>query len=83
MPDLPGLAGSGYLTSDTLWEEFSKLDSIPRRIAVMGGGPIGAELAQAITMQEAGRLIKVPGIGKKTAERLLLEISARAKRLGL
>ncbi len=47
VPDLPGLAGSGYLTSDTLWEEFAKLDTIPRRIAVMGGGPIGAELAQA------------------------------------
>ena len=47
VPDLPGLAESGYLTSDTLWEEFAKLDTIPRRIAVMGGGPIGAELAQA------------------------------------
>ncbi len=47
VPDLPGLASSGYLTSDTMWEEFAKLDAIPRRIAVMGGGPIGAELAQA------------------------------------
>jgi pyruvate/2-oxoglutarate dehydrogenase complex dihydrolipoamide dehydrogenase (E3) component len=47
VPDLPGLAGSGYLTSDTLWESLAKLDRIPRRIAVMGGGPIGAELAQA------------------------------------
>ena len=33
-----------------------------------------AELAQAVTLQEAGRLTKVPGIGKKTAERLLLEL---------
>ena len=32
------------------------------------------DLAQAITLQEAGRLVKVPGIGKKTAERLLLEL---------
>ena len=31
-------------------------------------------MAQAITLQEAGRLVKVPGIGKKTAERLLLEL---------
>ncbi len=36
-----------------------------------------AELAQAVTLQEAGRLIKVPGIGKKTAERLLLELKGK------
>jgi Holliday junction DNA helicase RuvA len=36
-----------------------------------------AELSQAITLQEAGRLIKVPGIGKKTAERLLLELKGK------
>jgi Holliday junction DNA helicase RuvA len=35
------------------------------------------ELAQAITAQEAGRLVKVPGIGKKTAERLLLELKGK------
>jgi Holliday junction DNA helicase RuvA len=35
------------------------------------------DLAQAITLQEAGRLIKVPGIGKKTAERLLLEMRGK------
>jgi Holliday junction DNA helicase RuvA len=35
------------------------------------------ELSQAVTLQEAGRLIKVPGIGKKTAERLLLELKGR------
>ncbi|MDP3907926.1 FAD-dependent oxidoreductase [Novosphingobium sp.] len=47
IPDLPGLAQSGYLTSDTLWETFAQADEIPRRIAVLGGGPIGSELAQA------------------------------------
>ena len=35
------------------------------------------ELAQAVTLQEAGRLVKVPGIGKKTAERLLLELKGK------
>ena len=35
------------------------------------------ELAQAVTLQEAGRLTKVPGIGKKTAERLLLELKGK------
>ena len=35
------------------------------------------ELSQAVTQQEAGRLTKVPGIGKKTAERLLLELKGK------
>ncbi|MFC3097483.1 FAD-dependent oxidoreductase [Alteraurantiacibacter palmitatis] len=47
VPDLPGLAQSGYVTSDTLWETFAGMDEMPRRIAVLGGGPIGCELAQA------------------------------------
>ncbi|MFZ4748138.1 MAG: FAD-dependent oxidoreductase [Sphingomonas sp.] len=47
VPDLQGLADSGYLTSDTLWEEFAHLDEMPKRITVLGGGPIGSELAQA------------------------------------
>ena len=36
-----------------------------------------AELAQAVAAQEPGRLVKVPGIGKKTAERLLLELKGK------
>ncbi|KUO56834.1 MAG: pyridine nucleotide-disulfide oxidoreductase [Sphingomonadales bacterium BRH_c3] len=48
VPDLPGLAESGYLTSDTLWEEFAQLDEIPGRIVLLGGGPIGSELSQAL-----------------------------------
>jgi pyruvate/2-oxoglutarate dehydrogenase complex dihydrolipoamide dehydrogenase (E3) component/uncharacterized membrane protein YdjX (TVP38/TMEM64 family) len=47
IPPLPGIEDSGYLTSDTLWENFALLDEMPRRIAVLGGGPIGAELSQA------------------------------------
>jgi Holliday junction DNA helicase RuvA len=35
------------------------------------------ELAQAVAMQEAGRLVKIPGVGKKTAERLLLELKGK------
>ncbi|WP_296900729.1 FAD-dependent oxidoreductase [Polaromonas sp.] len=37
----------GYVTSDTLWDEFAKLDQVPRRLVVLGGGPVGCELAQA------------------------------------
>ena len=47
VPPLPGLDETGYLTSDTLWDEFAKLDTMPDRIVVLGGGPIGCELAQA------------------------------------
>jgi pyruvate/2-oxoglutarate dehydrogenase complex dihydrolipoamide dehydrogenase (E3) component/uncharacterized membrane protein YdjX (TVP38/TMEM64 family) len=42
VPPLPGLAEVGYLTSDTLWS----LRELPRRLVVLGGGPIGCELAQ-------------------------------------
>lgn len=48
VPPLPGLTPSNHLTSDTLWDAFSALDAIPRRIIVLGGGPIGCELAQAL-----------------------------------
>ncbi|CAM8640131.1 Lpd Pyruvate/2-oxoglutarate dehydrogenase complex, dihydrolipoamide dehydrogenase (E3) component, and related enzymes [Comamonadaceae bacterium] len=47
VPPLPGLDEVGYVTSDTLWDEFAKLDEIPQRLVVLGGGPIGCELAQS------------------------------------
>ncbi|PHR19846.1 MAG: pyridine nucleotide-disulfide oxidoreductase [Sphingopyxis sp.] len=47
IPDLPGLEDVGYVTSDTLWEEFGQMDDIPERMIVLGGGPIGCELSQA------------------------------------
>jgi pyruvate/2-oxoglutarate dehydrogenase complex dihydrolipoamide dehydrogenase (E3) component/uncharacterized membrane protein YdjX (TVP38/TMEM64 family) len=48
VPDLPGLADDGYLTSETMWAHFATLAALPRRIVVLGGGPIGCELAQAL-----------------------------------
>jgi pyruvate/2-oxoglutarate dehydrogenase complex dihydrolipoamide dehydrogenase (E3) component/uncharacterized membrane protein YdjX (TVP38/TMEM64 family) len=47
VPPLSGIEQSGYVTSDTVWDEFAKLDQPPRRLVVLGGGPIGCELAQA------------------------------------
>ncbi|MFU8764699.1 MAG: FAD-dependent oxidoreductase, partial [Haliea sp.] len=47
IPDLPGLEEVGYVTSDTLWDAFADMDTPPRRLVVLGGGPIGCELAQA------------------------------------
>jgi pyruvate/2-oxoglutarate dehydrogenase complex dihydrolipoamide dehydrogenase (E3) component len=43
VPDIPGLAETGFLTNDTVFE----LDEIPRRLLVIGGGPFGCELSQA------------------------------------
>ena len=48
VPPLPGLDTVGYLTSDTLWEAFAARDTLPQRIVVLGGGPIGCELTQAL-----------------------------------
>jgi pyruvate/2-oxoglutarate dehydrogenase complex dihydrolipoamide dehydrogenase (E3) component/uncharacterized membrane protein YdjX (TVP38/TMEM64 family) len=47
VPPLPGLEGSGYLTSDNLWDVMATRDAPPARLTVLGGGPIGCELAQA------------------------------------
>ncbi|RYC15658.1 FAD-dependent oxidoreductase [Ciceribacter ferrooxidans] len=47
VPPLPGIVEVGYLTSDTLWERFADLDVPPERLVVLGGGPIGCELAQS------------------------------------
>jgi len=47
VPPLPGLDETGYVTSDTLWDEFSQLESPPKRLIILGGGPIGCELAQS------------------------------------
>lgn len=43
IPAIPGLAEVGYVTSETIFE----LEDVPRRLVIIGGGPIGVELAQA------------------------------------
>ena len=47
-PPIPGLEQSNYLTSETMWDAFAKMERAPARIAVLGGGPIGCELSQAL-----------------------------------
>jgi NADPH-dependent 2,4-dienoyl-CoA reductase/sulfur reductase-like enzyme len=61
VPDLPGLQDVGFATSDTLWAQLATCKELPRRIVVLGGGPIGCELGQAfarlgarVTLVEAG-----------------------------
>ena len=47
VPELPGLEEAGYLTSDTMWDALRSRAEMPRRIVIIGGGPIGTEMAQA------------------------------------
>lgn len=47
IPDLQGLEETSYVTSDTIWNKFTELDEAPKKLVVLGGGPIGSELAQA------------------------------------
>ncbi|TRZ92512.1 MAG: pyridine nucleotide-disulfide oxidoreductase [Rhodocyclaceae bacterium] len=50
VPPIPGIEEVGYLTSDTVWA----LRELPRRLVVLGGGPIGCELTQAFARLGAG-----------------------------
>ena len=60
------------------FRQLIKISGVGPRIALAVLSGMGvAELAQAVTLQQAGRLVKVPGIGKKTAERLLLELKGK------
>jgi Holliday junction DNA helicase RuvA len=70
----------GFLTHDER-QTFRLLIKItgvgPRMALSLLSGLSVSELAQAVARQETGRLVKVPGIGKKTAERLLLELKGK------
>lgn len=48
VPEMKGLDDVPYVTSDTLWQTFKDLDVPPKRLLVLGGGPIGCELSQAL-----------------------------------
>ncbi|HJV28437.1 MAG TPA: Holliday junction branch migration protein RuvA [Aromatoleum sp.] len=67
----------GFASADerAAFRQLLKVSGIGARtaLAVLSGLSV-TDLAQAVALQEAGRLIKIPGIGKKTAERLLLEL---------
>jgi Holliday junction DNA helicase RuvA len=69
------LYGFGSEEERAAFRQLLKISGVGARtaLAVLSGLSV-PELAQAVVMQEAGRLVKIPGIGKKTAERLLLEL---------
>jgi Holliday junction DNA helicase RuvA len=70
----------GFLTAGErqAFRQLIRISGVGSRIAlaVLSGLSVG-ELAQAVTLQESGRLTRIPGIGKKTAERLLLELKGK------
>lgn len=77
VPPLPGIEEVGYVTSDTLWNEFAKLDETPKRLLVLGGGPIGCELAQAFA--RLGSLVTQVEMGERILGREDEEVSALAR----
>ena len=70
----------GFLTAPerATFRQLVKISGIGPRMALgLLSGLSVAELAQAVSLQDSARLVKVPGIGKKTAERLLLELKGK------
>jgi holliday junction DNA helicase RuvA len=70
----------GFLTHEerSTFRLLVKISGVgPRTALSILSGLSVTELAQAVSLQESGRLVKVPGIGKKTAERLLLELKGK------
>ena len=72
------LYGFGSENERRAFRQLIKISGVGARTALSVLSGIGvAELIDAVAAQEAGRLVKVPGIGKKTAERLLLELKGK------
>ena len=70
----------GFLTASerAAFREVIRISGVgPRTALSILSGLSVSELAQAVTAQDSKRLVKVPGIGKKTAERLLLELKGK------
>ncbi|TNF61879.1 MAG: Holliday junction branch migration protein RuvA [Burkholderiales bacterium] len=72
------LYGFGSAPEREAFRQLIRISGVGPRtaLAVLSGLSV-AELAQAVSTQETGRIVKVPGIGKKTAERLLLELRGK------
>jgi holliday junction DNA helicase RuvA len=72
------LYGFGSSGEREAFRQLIKISGVgPRTALSVLSGMSVADIAQAVTAQDAGRLVKVPGIGKKTADRLLLELKGK------
>lgn len=72
------LFGFGSPGEREAFRQLIKISGVGPRtaLAVLSGMSVG-DIGQAVTQQDASRLVKIPGIGKKTAERLLLELKGK------
>jgi Holliday junction DNA helicase RuvA len=72
------LFGFGSAAEREAFRQLIKISGVGPRtaLAVLSGMSVG-DIGQAVTQQDASRFVKVPGIGKKTAERLLLELKGK------
>jgi len=76
--DAHALYGFATLEERATFRQLIKISGVgPRTALSVLSGLSVAELAEAVALQDAVRLTKVPGIGKKTAERLLLELKGK------
>ncbi len=72
------LYGFGSAPEREAFRQLIKISGVgPRTALAVLSGMTVSDLAHAVTSQEPGRLVKVPGIGKKIAERLLLELKGK------
>lgn len=72
------LFGFGSAGERAAFRQLIRISGVGPRtaLAVLSGMSVG-DIGQAVTQQDASRLVKIPGIGKKTAERLLLELKGK------
>jgi Holliday junction DNA helicase RuvA len=72
------LYGFGSEAERVSFRQLIKITGVGAKMALAVLSGLSAnELAQAVVMQDSGRLVKIPGVGKKTAERLLLELKGK------
>jgi len=82
--DAHTLYGFASLEERAAFRQLIRISGVGARTAlsVLSGLSVN-ELAQSVAMQDAARLTRVPGIGKKTAERLLLELKGKLSEVNI
>ncbi len=80
VPPIPGLAEVPYLTNETVWDD----PALPRHLIVIGGGPIGAELAQAYRrLGAAVTILEMASLLPKDDPELVAVVRNRLRREGV